>query len=119
MISTFSAARPLKIRDEADPYSFEIGVTEEGDIVKVLEVRRKCKNILSRRLKIHEQADPYSMEVGTTEAGDTVKVLEVRFKMWFSVCFFSLVLRQTCNNANLIDSCCGRRSPALSCSSIL
>ncbi|CAM9746584.1 unnamed protein product, partial [Ectocarpus sp. 13 AM-2016] len=28
---------PLKIRDEADPFSMELGVTEKGHIVRVLE----------------------------------------------------------------------------------
>lgn len=30
--------RPLKIRDEADPFSMELGVTEKGHIVRVVEV---------------------------------------------------------------------------------
>lgn len=32
-------ARPLKIRDEADPFSLDIGVASKGDVVRVLEVR--------------------------------------------------------------------------------
>lgn len=31
--------RPLKIREEADPYSLDVGVLEKGHLVKVLEVR--------------------------------------------------------------------------------
>lgn len=30
--------RPLKIREEADPFSVDVGVVGKGDIVKVLEV---------------------------------------------------------------------------------
>lgn len=32
--------RPLKIREEADPFSLDMGVMERGSIVKVLEVNR-------------------------------------------------------------------------------
>lgn len=36
---SFSArCRPLKIREEADPFSLDMGVLEKGNIVKVLEV---------------------------------------------------------------------------------
>ena len=30
--------RPLKIREEADPFSLDLGVLQKGGIVKVLEV---------------------------------------------------------------------------------
>lgn len=33
------SCRPLKIREEADPFSLDMGVMEKGSIVKVLEVR--------------------------------------------------------------------------------
>ena len=33
-----NACRLLKIREEADPFSMDIGVLRKGDIVKVLEV---------------------------------------------------------------------------------
>lgn len=34
----YANLRPLKIRDEADPFSMELGVTSKGDILRVLEV---------------------------------------------------------------------------------
>lgn len=34
----FFLPRPLKIREEADPFSLDVGVMEKGGIVKVLEV---------------------------------------------------------------------------------
>lgn len=38
--STFSVcfARPLKVREEADPFSLDVATMEKGHIVKVLEV---------------------------------------------------------------------------------
>lgn len=38
-----SLCRPLKLREEADPFSMDIGVVGKGDIVKVLEVRERVK----------------------------------------------------------------------------
>ena len=35
-----AAARPLKIREEADAFSMDLGATEKNSIVRVLEVRR-------------------------------------------------------------------------------
>ncbi|CAN0403805.1 unnamed protein product [Ascophyllum nodosum] len=37
----YKPTRPLKIQDEAGPFSVDLGVTEKEDVVKVLEVRRK------------------------------------------------------------------------------
>ena len=37
-----AAVRPLELRDAADPFSMDLGVTEKGgDIVKVSEVSRR------------------------------------------------------------------------------
>lgn len=35
---SFDASRLLKIREEADPFSMDVGVLRKGHIVKVLEV---------------------------------------------------------------------------------
>ena len=49
---TCSTTRPLKVRDEADPFSMDLGVTEKGDLVKVLEVRRR-RFVGGERLFLH------------------------------------------------------------------
>lgn len=36
----FAGSRLLKVREEADPFSMDIGALRKGDIVKVLEVSR-------------------------------------------------------------------------------
>lgn len=36
----YFSVRPLKIREEADPFSLDMGVMEKGSIVRVLEVRQ-------------------------------------------------------------------------------
>lgn len=59
MISGAPPNRPLKLRDEADPYSLELGMVSKGDIVKILEVRcsTACIGILLQNLKEAQQCE--------------------------------------------------------------